>query len=98
MVISYEDNQYKILLSNQRAENMVSMQTDEGNLQHILERPIFKLITNETAEEMGLNGDNQETCDDKVLKSLRFLLEDRLTAMQDKIARIVTTGETIDDE
>jgi hypothetical protein len=37
---------------------MVSMKTADGNQQNILERPIFKLITNETAEEMGLAGDN----------------------------------------
>ena len=77
---------------------MVSMQTDEGNQKNILERPIFKLITNESAEEMGLQGDGQESCDDNVLKCLRFLLEDRLTTMQEKIARIVTTGETVDHE
>jgi len=47
---------------------------------------------------MGLRGSKQELCDDNVLKCLRFLLEDKLTTMQEKIARIVTTGETEDNE
>jgi len=35
---------------------MYSNETDRGDLRNFLNIPLFKLISNETAEEMGLNG------------------------------------------
>ena len=35
---------------------MVNMENENDNKVLVLERPIFKLLTNDSAEEMGLQG------------------------------------------
>ena len=56
---------------------MATSLTDEGNRKPLLDRPMFKLVTNDKAEEMGLNGSGQNIKNDDVLKSLRQFFDDK---------------------
>ena len=75
--MSYEKDNYKILMTNERADSLVDMKNEDDNKTLILERPIFKLVTNESIEEMGLQGSDQDTDENIYNKSLRQLLDDK---------------------
>jgi len=75
--MSYENDKYEILMSNSKADSLVNMNKECDNKTLILERPIFRLVTNESIEEMGLQGSDQDADENKYYKSLLQLLEDK---------------------
>jgi hypothetical protein len=77
IILSYENDQYKILMSNSKADSLVNMNKESDNQTLILERPIFRLVTNESIEEMGLQGSDQDADENKYYKSLLQLLDDK---------------------
>jgi hypothetical protein len=70
IILSYENEEYKLLMSNSKADSLVCMNNENDNKTFILERPIFKLVTNESIEEMGLQGSDQDADENKYYKSL----------------------------
>ena len=77
IILSYENDKYKILMSNSKADSLVNMNKESDNQTLILERPIFRLVTNESIEEMGLQGSDQDADENKYYKSLLQLLDDK---------------------
>jgi hypothetical protein len=77
IILSYENDKYKILMSNSKADSLVNMNQESDNQTLILERPIFRLVTNESIEEMGLQGSDQDADENKYYKSLLQLLDDK---------------------
>ena len=76
MIIQKIGDKYDLKTLNKRAEDLISNRTDEGEKRDFLDIPIFKLISNETAEEMGLNGSGQQLYNDDDRRSIANLLND----------------------